>query len=231
MPDISIRKFTDEQYALIKARAVQEGQSMEAWVKDLILQAAINPPASLSPEARKAWIKQKARRMQAAVEMREAEAEMQRIETELFQAAEFMVGTAENEKDIAYIYTKEEYSEYEADSDRLPIPDDVTWEHVKVESSVHMDWWIEQKKRWLEAAWTSSQTNEERRENARIMRNAEQTMRSLEIHHCEYVEDGEQCCLRSAIYCDSGSCAPGQFYCAYHYGEVHGPILHADEGE
>src|SRR5258708_40347535 len=99
MPDISIRKFTDEQYALIKARAVQEGQSMEAWVKDLILQAAINPPASLSPEARKAWIKQKARRMQAAVEMREAEAEMQRIETELFQPAAFMVGTDENEKD------------------------------------------------------------------------------------------------------------------------------------
>ncbi len=79
MPDMSIRKFTDEQYTLIKAHADRERQSMETWVKNLILQKVVNPPTRLSPKAKEAWIKQRDKWMRAAAEMREAELEMQRL--------------------------------------------------------------------------------------------------------------------------------------------------------
>jgi hypothetical protein len=43
MPDISIRKFSDEEYAAIKEKASAAGESMEGWAKALILQAIEAP--------------------------------------------------------------------------------------------------------------------------------------------------------------------------------------------
>ena len=232
MPDMSIRKFTDEQYTLIKAHAEREGQSMETWVKNLILQKVVNPPARLSPKAKEAWIHQRDKWMRAAAEMRGAELEMQRLvmaPSPAPEAVEYMVGIAEEEEDITYIFTKAEHAEYTAEHGTDFRSEGMTWEQVTVPSYVHMDLWVEQKKRWLQAAWAPLQTNEERREYALIMREAEWAMRSLEIHQCEYAEDGKQCLLQFEIYCDSGCCTPGRFYCAYHYREVHDPLLSAGE--
>ena len=43
MPDLSIRNFSSEEYAAIKQKASQAEQSMEGWVKSLILQALKEP--------------------------------------------------------------------------------------------------------------------------------------------------------------------------------------------
>lgn len=43
MPDISLRKFSEEEYAAIKAHAAATDQSMEGWAKALILQAIQAP--------------------------------------------------------------------------------------------------------------------------------------------------------------------------------------------
>jgi hypothetical protein len=43
MPDISLRKFTEEEYAAIKAHAAASDLSMEGWAKALILQAIQSP--------------------------------------------------------------------------------------------------------------------------------------------------------------------------------------------
>jgi len=61
------------------------------------------------------------------------------------------------------------------------LPANMSWEHVKVRYPGDVQKWIEARNRYLSAAWTPNQDDEERAENAQIMRDAEKMMSALEI--------------------------------------------------
>lgn len=43
MPDMSIRRFSEDEYAMLKAAAAAADKSLEAWARDVLLRAAAEP--------------------------------------------------------------------------------------------------------------------------------------------------------------------------------------------
>lgn len=86
----------------------------------------------------------------------------------------FVIGTSGLNTSIDEIMTEEAFWDSEP-------PPNTQWQHVTVASKEDANKWIDAKNAWLSAAWEPNQSYEQMSENRKIMRQAEETMISLEI--------------------------------------------------
>lgn len=89
----------------------------------------------------------------------------------------FVVGTNGLNTSVDEFMTEEKYWS----SELGVLPPNTQWQHVTVASEEDADAWLEAKNAWLAAAWEPNQSDDDRTENAVIMREAEQRMAALEI--------------------------------------------------